>query len=92
METDDKSKPVSVAECKRKHGATKWLLAAMITLLGVNGIGQGWTVIQGGSYRVKQVRQEEQIKHVKESVDRVEGEVLSQRKMIEDIWRANGRP
>ena len=89
-QADDK-KPVTVAECERKHRTTRNLLVLGLTflglLIGVGGASALSGFNSGSRLDVHEGRQEESVKHVNESLRRLEASVGAQRKMIEDLWR-----
>jgi len=73
----DDDKPVTLAQCEQKHRST-WkilgILMALLTVLLAVGSGSGYS-----GYRAQQrldvheARQEECIKHINQTLERIEG-------------------
>ncbi len=72
--TKDEDKPVTVAQCERKHRSTWRLLGVLITLLSLLLAVGGSAAYSGITAKqqldVHEARQEECIKHMNESLQR----------------------
>ena len=88
---------VTMEECERKHKATVRQVGVLFTCIALIMIGVGWAVnaAYASSERAAAVEhqlnvhkevQAERNKNTKETLERIELETKSMRKMVEDLW------
>lgn len=89
----DKNKDgaVSAVECNRRHkrfGMFSGLVLSFVGILIVTGAYSSMAGVRAERrLDVHEGRQEETVKHIEASLERLEKGMEVQRKMIEDLWR-----